>query len=664
MLLKILCFLLFGFVCAFKSYPQAEKSAAFYYQQGKEAMLEDDWYSAAESFLDCLRVNPSHAEATRSLAESYYELGEYDEALVWVRKARSLARLNAETANLEAFILIATGQLNEADKAIKDVLSREPYNREALFAAAELDIARGRTGDAVTKYKNAVKLYGDDRRLLVSLALVLGSLGDYSAAVAYIERAEAAHPDDFRVFYFAAYLGARAGKIHQAIKDAERCISLRPGYAAARDLLASLRYQAGDYNDAVRLADESIAANRKDISAWFLKGMALWRVKRISEARSTLESALSIDTEDEFIRAAVEELVISDTPIESSERKRWAAYHFQRGADYKRRNLSGEALFEYRRGLRINPYAEERRDYAEILKINGYPSLYLDELKFMVDLGKGSRAINDTIETYTNLLSTSLSKQWPVKPEEFVPHWNIAVFSVAGQSAFYHTDAGFIAATYLKDIMNHSRKVNVMDFEIREPSFAAAFRTAREANNGGVKCDYFMLVSISENERALSLKAELFTARTGAKAAEFTIYRTGQNRLRGAAINISGRVEDVLPFRAVILRRNADRSLIDKGKIDGVSSGASFDIIKKGKLELQSGGIGFKYLPQDIAGTFAVTVVDEEISAGNLMRQGHFDIISIGDEIIARNQKENEPVKTPVLNVDPELRSLLMTLRQ
>ena len=182
--------------------------AAALYEKGRNFMAVENWYSAAETLLDCLRLNPAHAEGTAALAECYYELGEFDESLSWVRKARVLARGNTSLANLEAFTLIALGQLDAAASVISGVLAREPYNREALFAAGELDIARGRSSDALLRYRDAARRYPDDRRLLVSLALVSGSLGDNEAALSFINRALSQHPDDYRVFYYAAYIYA------------------------------------------------------------------------------------------------------------------------------------------------------------------------------------------------------------------------------------------------------------------------------------------------------------------------------------------------------------------------------------------------------------------------------------------------------------------------
>ncbi|MDR0377276.1 MAG: tetratricopeptide repeat protein [Spirochaetaceae bacterium] len=634
-------------------------TAAFQYRQGRQYMAAEDWYSAAEALLECLKFNPAHAEAAASLAECYYELGEYDEALLWVRKGRVLSRGNLGLANLEAVILIAVGRLDEAAAIISGILDREPYNRDALFAAAELDIARGRTGDALIRYRSVEPRYPDDRRLLVSLALVQGSLGDAGGARASIEKALVLHPGDYRVYYYAAYLDAQAGRFPQAIEYAAESLALRPGFTQARSLLASLYYRSGRYEEAARLADEAIAADRNDVGNWYLKGMAYTRMGRRSEAAAILASAAAIDPEDEFVRTALEDLIIYDTPLENSGRARWASWHFGRAREYRSRNLGDQALFEYRRGIRLNPYAPERQEYADLLRIRGFPSRYLEELKFMQSLGLGGRDLADAVETYEALLADALHRRWPVEPVEFAAssrHWKLAVFSVASQSAFYHADAGSVASSFIKDLLVHDRSVEALETELRQPSFSQAFRTAREAG-----ADYFLVISVSESERDLSVKGELFTARTGSSAGTFHAYRTGADRLRNAARSITDQLDASLPFRGVIVRRRASQALADKGRADGVEAEQVYDVVKKGRAVILNEGIGLSYTPEDTVGTFVINQVDEEVSLGTLSRSGFFDRIEAGDEIILQKPKD-EQTAAPI-PANPELREMLRYLR-
>ncbi|MDR2313973.1 MAG: tetratricopeptide repeat protein [Spirochaetaceae bacterium] len=651
--------LVIGFVivpCIF-SYTQGRNAGAFY-NEGQAAMVQEEWYDAAEAFLEALRLNPSHAEAAGSLARCYYELAEFDQALSWVRKARTLARGKMELANLEARILIALGQLTAASQIIREVLAREPYNREALFAQAEMDIAQGRSGEAVTRYREVARRYPEDQDILLSLALVLGSLGRHEEAKAYIDRVLARHSEDYRVYYYAAYLASRANRITEAIRFAERALALKSAFVSARRLLAKLRYYQGQFAEAAALADGIISRNRNDAEAWYLKGMALSRLGRRQEAISVLSTAAAMAAEDEFIRAALEDLLILGTSLEEQNRRRWAAWHFTRARDFKSRNLNDQALFEYRRGLRLNPYARERQEYAEILRVQGFPARFMEELRFMQDLGLGNQGIDDAVEAYTSRLSNALYRRWQADPLLVTKrHWKIGVFSLAAQPALYHVDGAAVASGYLKDLLSHDRNIAPMEVELRQASFSAAFRAARE---GGA--DYFLILTVMENERDLSLRGELFVGRTGSPAGTFTSYRTGPDRLRNAGRNIIDQLTAALPSRGELAVRRVNQGLINKGRADGVKPDAVYDIVKKGRVSVKNEGIGLVYTEADVVGTISIREADEEVSVGNLARNGFYDRIETGDEVIFQTETARIPPSAQGTVSDPELRSLLRAL--
>jgi tetratricopeptide (TPR) repeat protein len=630
-------------------------NAAVLYERGKNFMADENWYSAIESFMECLRLNPAHAEGTAALAECYYELSEFDEALNWVRKARLLARGNISAANLEVFTLIALGQLDEATKLVTEILTREPYNREALFAAGELDIARNRPSEALLRYREAVRRHPDDRRLLISLALVSLSLGDGETSVRYINNALEQHPDDYRVFFYAAYIYSKNNRLADAIQYAERAMYFKPGHEATISLMAVLRYRNLQYDEAIRLSDISIAKDRQNTGAWYLKGLSLIRLNRPQDAITILSTALSVNEEAEFIRAILEETLISSTALEDSRRARWASWHFNNAKNYRTRNLIDQALFEYRRGLRLNPFAQERREYAETLRLSGYPSRYLEELLFLQDQGMSDRPLNDAVEAYSSLLSNALFKQWQVNPVDLAErHWKVAVFALAGQSSFLHADAGETAASIIKDLLVHERNIMPMNLQLRQPSFSQAFRQARESG-----ADYFMLVSVTENERDISIKGELFTGRTGSPAAVFYTYRTGTGRLRDASKGIIEQLSGALPFRGRLLIRRQGQALINKGKADGVKANAVYDVVKKGRPQTANEGITLVYSADELIGKLTITSVDEEIASGTLARVGFFDRIEAGDEVVLQSEKAIKSVEP----ANPELRALLRTLR-
>jgi hypothetical protein len=236
-------------------------------------------------------------------------------------------------------------------------------------------------------------------------------------------------------------------------------------------------------------------------------------------------------------------------------------------------------------------------------------------------------------------------------------HWKVAVVSLASQSSFYHADAGATASLYIKDILAHDRNISPMELELRQAAFSQAFRRAREA-----EADYFLIISVSEHERDLSIKGELFVGRTGTPAATVTAYRTGADRLRNASRGIVDQLSASLPFRGELLQYKQGQGLIDKGRADGVSSGAVYEVVKKRQAMILNEGIGLAYSPNDVVGTLVIETADEEVASGALTRNGFFDHIAPGDEVILQPKKEEKaPPAEPL--ADPELRALLRNLR-
>jgi hypothetical protein len=116
------------------------------------------------------------------------------------------------------------------------------------------------------------------------------------------------------------------------------------------------------------------------------------------------------------------------------------------------------------------------------------------------------------------------------------------------------------------------------------------------------------------------------------------------------------------------LRRAAGEGLVDKGRLDGLSADTVYKIVRKGRVDVRSEGIGLQYSESDVTGTFTPTLVGEELTEGVTARSGFFDLIAAGDEVVA------EPGGDPAADgtgagdgrsaaADPELRAILRTLR-
>jgi hypothetical protein len=107
--------------------------------------------------------------------------------------------------------------------------------------------------------------------------------------------------------------------------------------------------------------------------------------------------------------------------------------------------------------------------------------------------------------------------------------------------------------------------------------------------------------------------------------------------------------------------RRQNQGLIDKGKADGVKPGDVFEVVKKGRIQTAHNGIALVYSSDDVVGRLSIENIDEEVASGMLERNGFFDRIENGDEIIL--QKETSARTSGDMAANPELRTLLRTLR-
>ena len=109
----------------------------------------------------------------------------------------------------------------------------------------------------------------------------------------------------------------------------------------------------------------------------------------------------------------------------------------------------------------------------------------------------------------------------------------------------------------------------------------------------------------------------MYSARTGTKTKDFSIYRTRNERFSGSLLRLRKDILAILPVRANILNRSLNDILIDIGKSEGVVKNSKFAVIKKGAMKTSDTGVGLVYNESDMLGIVTVTKVSEEISEEN-----------------------------------------------
>lgn len=598
------------------------------FEEGKEKQYHENWYGAIELYQQALKENPAYNDVYRGLAECFYALGEYDQAIVHAEKARRYAPQDIDIENLYAFILIGIGKIEQAGKIFEAILQKNPNNFDARFGMAEIEVTGGRLTNASELYAAALRRQGENRKALLSLALVSHETGNIQAAQGYITRALEYHGDSAQVHYFAGYLSALSGNLDEAEGRIRSALTIDTEYDKARALLCSLLYSTGRYREALSVADMRIAGNRKRADAWYVKALCLMKLGEKKESFDAAYIGLSIDPENELMRTLLEDIAVQTFEFEDPHRKDLADTHRIRGDAFLDRNMTDQALYEYRRALKVYPYdTESRQAYARILMRQGFYERAIAQLEFIQSIGKSTARINDTVESYSKMLDNSVRNRWHIDPLYLnKAHLSIGLFYQVNAANVFHPEAEKLTAALINDIFAYNRRFAISAHLENTSSYREAFSKTRTDGN-----DFFGIVHLEENERDIQITLDLYVGRTGSKAKTLTVYRSGNDRFSNAIRRLTHMFNQAMPIVGSIAGRSQAEAIIDIGSGDCDFTGYTIEIVKNGTLNIANEGIGLLYSEKDILGTFTVGRVSEDLTEGTLTRKGYYDRITQGD---------------------------------
>ena len=617
------------------------RNAIKVYQQAQELQADDNWYEASQYYIEVVNINPAFSDAWFHLSECCYHLGEFDLAKQYLENAEKYEKDNSKIQNLKGMILLALGETEDARTIFNEILKKYPTDIDAHFGLAEIELYDGKFSGAENQYTEALKRQSSNRRALLSLALVCAETQRYKQAEKYLQQAIQFYSGEAEVHYLAAIIYLMQSDYKRAEKHARIAVELKGEYEDAYGLLASILYSQKKYSQVIDLCDYLIGKNRRNSSAWYLKGVSEQNLGNVEDAIETWSTGLNIQPQDEMMRMMLELTIKDQVDLTDERRAAWANYHIENARQYDSRYDKAGSTYEYQRALMIDPSnTEARLAYANILEMNGMHELYLSQLNFIKETSEKelSTSLKDTIEAYNSLLQDTLAKKWKVDPFYLDKiRWNIAVFYTESTSTFNHADSDRLIALACADIFSGVAITSVKTQVTPVSGYAEAFRNAR-ANN----FDYFVIVSLSEGSEDVSLTSKMYSGRTGTETSTDKFYATGNNRLSTVLIRFRNSVLEKLTVRGKILNRNGKTVLIDLGKSENIIKDAEFKIIKKGGLKTADSGTGLFYKDDDVVGSLVVSQAGEEVSEALITEHGFYDRINIDDELLLVKIPEKE----------------------
>jgi tetratricopeptide (TPR) repeat protein/SAM-dependent methyltransferase len=155
------------------------------------------------------------------------------------------------------------GNLQQAERAYRDVLTINPRHVGALNYLGVLAHQTGHSDDGIALLKKALEVTKRDPEIHFNLALILSSLGQDEDAIHHNIKALKIKPDYADAHTNMGALALRKGRMDEAIKHFNRALLFKPS-SAARENLAKAQFAAGKVREALSTVIEALAKDDSD----------------------------------------------------------------------------------------------------------------------------------------------------------------------------------------------------------------------------------------------------------------------------------------------------------------------------------------------------------------------------------------------------------------
>lgn len=632
--------------------------STFIFSQDINSLLEDagrnlikqDFYQAIEDYKKALQINEFDIRANRGLSDSYYLLGEYDEALLYIDRCLYLNKNSTEIINLKARILTALEQYDLAEELYLDVLKREMYSVDAKSGLAELRLISGDLTGSLYDFEQILEFSPGSRRLLLSLTVLYDSQKRFLEADEIIQKAIRIYPSDPIVLEAAVRHYMKTGSYKGASIYMGELLMLSDSSEVLM-LNAELLLRLEDYESALESLNRYMRVEKDNSYSYYLAALLLDLKGDKKRALSLIDRGLEVKPDEELYRFYREMLVKELYLLKDNEREEYADWYLEQGTLLEDRYYYDKARSYYLRGLDLAPFSQTLRlSYANILKKTDFLQKYLRELKLIFEQDEERLDLAEIVDIQESITPRELYQIWGEERFESNEKLSLSVF-ISRDNPERHIESSHIVKSITERFLSGSRKYSTDYTELYSGDYSDAFSRARELGS-----DYFILMDYFEGSRTFSISVKLYLTRSGREIKSLNYLKTGNSRIFNCFENFSKDLEESLPVIGSVVDIKNSKLLIDLGMSDNIKVDSEFIVLKRGSFRLIPERPFIDYPAIKELGVLVIKDVGETMSSGEFTANSTFNLINIGDEVILLDK--NEETETVIINssiVDKEL---------
>jgi tetratricopeptide (TPR) repeat protein len=241
--------------------------------------------------------------------------------------------------------LVLTGQLEEAEQLLREVLKAQPYSAESEHYLGRIEFQRGEIEASRVRFARAARLDPESGMYRMYVGWAALESNEMTPALRELESAIKLDPNVGDAYWLRARIRIRAGTVRDALADLERAIELNPNRIDAWAAMGECHYQLGQTKEAVRDFEKAVAGAPENAYWWYRLGRLQLDEGLRAKALTSLSNSVSLG---------------DDTPSKHG----WLAdAHRLIGDIYYAKKKRKDAVIEYGRYLELaDPDAIDRAD--------------------------------------------------------------------------------------------------------------------------------------------------------------------------------------------------------------------------------------------------------------------------------------------------------------
>lgn len=243
-------------------------SANDVYEQAKISISNGNPSVAQKLAKKYLKENPHHDRLRTMIAKSYFDTGNWIEAIEHFEYLKPTAKNRLDLLSMLARSYQQTGQINNAIDTYLELLEENPDSVDVLISLAELYSSVNHKKSALNIYKRLLNFDIREQEKVsyyFQVATIYKELSEYENAIEYVIFGLNVDPNNIKLLYLYKELSMLVGNIDKEIEIMNKLLVLAPTDAHLQFDLVSLYYKAEKYNEAMDIAIPALNTNGADV---------------------------------------------------------------------------------------------------------------------------------------------------------------------------------------------------------------------------------------------------------------------------------------------------------------------------------------------------------------------------------------------------------------